>query len=496
MKQSLQLKLSQHLTLTPQLQQSIRLLQMSTVELNQELERYLLENPMLERDEAGDQDAVPLAGTSASGTQDALSASNHGADGLEGGDGVDGAAGEPLDDRRPMETLDDSPWGDAPRAAASPDDEREDAQLPAPETSLQEHLLSQLMLLPLSTADRQWAAMIVAHIDDDGYLSATVDELAELAVPHMTDDTAEARDQLQIALRHVRNMDPVGVGAQTLAECLALQLAALQRQDETVDLAMRVVSEHLDALAVRDFTRIRRLLRCSDTELRVARELIVTLDPKPGRRFSSADIRYVVPDVVVRRVRGRWSVALNHDVLPRLRVNQYYAKLLQQHRSGDGKNLAGQLQEARWLVKNIQQRFDTILRVSQAIVDRQRHFFDHGDVAMRPLVLREIADIVELHESTISRVTTQKYMMTPRGIYELKYFFGSSLSTEEGGECSSTAIRAMIRQLVQAEDNRKPLSDNSISDLLAAQGIVVARRTVAKYREAMQIQPASQRRSL
>jgi RNA polymerase sigma-54 factor len=249
-------------------------------------------------------------------------------------------------------------------------------------------------------------------------------------------------------------------------------------------------------LAAKDFTRLKKLLRCDDRTLRHAREIITSLDPKPGRRFSTADIRYVVPDVIVRRSRGKWIASLNREAVPRLRVNQQYARLLQQNRAGDGKNLAGQLQEARWLVKNVQQRFDTILRVSQAIVDRQRHFFDHGEVAMRPLVLREIAEIVGLHESTISRVTSQKYMMTPRGTFELKYFFGSSLSTEEGGACSSTAIRALIRQFVHAEDSKKPLSDHRISDLLAAQGIVVARRTVAKYREAMQIQPASQRRAI
>jgi RNA polymerase sigma-54 factor len=230
--------------------------------------------------------------------------------------------------------------------------------------------------------------------------------------------------------------------------------------------------------------------------LRQARELILTLDPKPGRDFGQGETRYIVPDVLVKKSGGRWVAQLNQDAMPKLRINKMYADILQASRDPSGKNLAGQLQEARWLIKNVQQRFDTILRVTQAIVDRQKHFFEHGEVAMRPLVLREIADTVGLHESTISRVTTQKYMLTSRGIFELKYFFGSSVSTDTGGACSATAIRALIKQLVQAEDGKKPLSDHRISDILGQQGIMVARRTVAKYRETLQIQPANLRKSL
>jgi len=249
-------------------------------------------------------------------------------------------------------------------------------------------------------------------------------------------------------------------------------------------------------LAARDFTKLKRMHGLDDGQLRAARALITGLNPKPGSDFTPLETRYVVPDVIVRRVKGRWITTLNQEAMPKLRVNKMYADILQRNRDSGGQQLSGQLQEARWLIKNVQQRFETILRVSQAIVDRQKHFFEHGDVAMRPLVLREIADTVGLHESTVSRVTTQKYMLTPRGIYELKYFFGSHVATETGGAASSTAIRALIKQLVGAEDPKKPLSDSRISDILAQQGIVVARRTIAKYREAMQIHPASQRKSI
>jgi RNA polymerase sigma-54 factor len=263
----------------------------------------------------------------------------------------------------------------------------------------------------------------------------------------------------------------------------------------TRDLALTIVSQHLELLAERNFAKLKKLTGCDDDALRAAHALIARLDPHPGAQHSAEETRYVLPDVVVRKIRGHWSVALNPEAMPRLRINQLYASILQQHR-GQGGGLTGQLQEARWLIKNVQQRFDTILRVSQAIVDQQRQFFDHGEVAMRPLTLREIADQLELHESTVSRVTTQKYMATPRGVFELKYFFGSHVSTDTGGAASSTAIRALIRQLVEAEDRKKPLSDARIAELLGQQGIVVARRTIAKYRESLNIPPVSLRKTI
>ena len=485
MKHSLQLKLSQHLTLTPQLQQSIRLLQLSTVELNQELERYLAENPLLEREDVpGAQD----------GGQDSAPPPN-------------GAATQPEsetlpsgDERReePSSLAEDHGFGDEHSATGSSsrrdDDDRDDfTQFAAAEPTLHEHLLQQISLTGLTPRDKLIAEFIVGHLDEDGYLKPELEELRESAIAAMSDVEIE---ELQIALRHVHNLEPTGVGARDAGECLELQLAALPECTPHRDKAIELVTRHLDVLAARDFNRLKRLLAVTEDELRDIRALVLTLDPKPGRAFGQGDVRYVVPDVVVRKTAGRWTASLNRDAMPRLRINKMYADILQASRENGGKHLAGQLQEARWLIKNVQQRFDTILRVTQAIVDRQKNFFEHGEVAMRPLVLREIAESVSLHESTISRVTTQKYMLTPRGIFELKYFFGSHVSTDTGGACSATAIRALIKQLVAAEDVRKPLSDHRISDILAQQGIQVARRTVAKYREALHIQPANLRKSI
>jgi len=287
------------------------------------------------------------------------------------------------------------------------------------------------------------------------------------------------------------DFDPPGIG-RSASECLALQLAN-QAESKTRDLALRIVRKHLDQLAARDYVRLRKAVACSEDELREAQTLIRSLNPRPGAQYSPSETRYVVPDVVVRKVRGQWTASLNGEAMPKLRINRLYADILQGQR---GSGLASQLQEAKWLIKNVQQRFETIQRVSQAIVDRQRQFFEHGEVAMRPLTLREIADQLGLHESTISRVTTQKYMATPRGVYELKYFFGSHVATEAGGAASSTAIRALIKQLVGAEDGKKPLSDAQLAEILGQQGIVVARRTVAKYREALNIPPVNLRKSI
>jgi RNA polymerase sigma-54 factor len=294
----------------------------------------------------------------------------------------------------------------------------------------------------------------------------------------------------------LQNLDPPGIGARSAMECLALQL--LSRDDSPQrKLALAIVRKHLEQLAARDFVRIRKSLGCDDAELREAQALIRSLNPRPGAPYAPIDTRYVVPDVTVRKVHSQWVVSLNRDAMPRLRINRLYADILQRHRSGNGSSggLAGQLQEAKWLIKNVQQRFDTILRVSQAIVDRQRAFFDHGDVAMRPLTLREIAETVSLHESTISRVTTHKYLASPRGIFELKYFFGSHVATDSGGAASSTAIRALIKQLIGAENGKKPLSDSRLAEILGEQGIVVARRTVAKYRELLGIPPVNLRKA-
>jgi len=488
MKHSLQLKLSQHLTLTPQLQQSIRLLQLSTVELNQELERYLAENPLLERTDFAGGEESPAAPPPPNGQ------------GAEGGESE--AQPTAADDRRDEQPslneersgFDDEPSQMAGSSSRRDDDDRDDfTQFAAAEPSLQEHLLQQISLTGLTPRDKLIAEFVIGHLDEDGYLKQDLEELRESALAAMSDVEIE---ELQIALRHVQNLEPTGVGARDVAECLELQLRAMPAETAHRDTALELVTRHLDVLAARDFNKLKRLLSVDEDELRDIRALVLTLDPKPGRAFGQGDVRYVVPDVLVRKAGGRWTASLNRDAMPRLRINKMYADILQASRENGGKHLSGQLQEARWLIKNVQQRFDTILRVTQAIVDRQKNFFEHGEVAMRPLVLREIAESVSLHESTISRVTTQKYMLTPRGIFELKYFFGSHVSTDTGGACSATAIRALIKQLVAAEDGRKPLSDHRISDILAQQGIQVARRTVAKYREAMHIQPANLRKSI
>jgi RNA polymerase sigma-54 factor len=480
MKHSLQLRLSQHLTLTPQLQQSIRLLQLSTLELSQELERILQENPLLEREDGIREQPAPPMDTPTPVSESTPSQETAASE-------TESAAPEP--DNTEFSALDDAPAGGTYR------DDGEDGeyqQVAADAPTLRAHLLAQLSLTKLSERDRKLVALLIDSLDDGGYLTQSPEELVALLPPELE---VELED-LQIALKHLQNLEPAGVGARTLSECLVLQLAALP--PDTLHLAetLEMARNHLEALASRDFVRLKKLLHCDDATLRAVQKLIIGLNPKPGRNFSVEETRYVVPDVIVKKIKGVWVAALNPDAMPKLRINRLYAEILQRNRNAGSQQLSSQLQEAKWLIKNVQQRFDTILRVSQAIVDRQRHFFEHGEVAMRPLVLREIAETLDLHESTVSRVTTQKFMHTPRGIFELKYFFGSHVTTEAGGSASSTAIRALIKQLVSAENTRKPLSDGQISEILSQQGIMVARRTVAKYRESMQILPVNLRKSI
>jgi RNA polymerase sigma-54 factor len=472
MKPSLQLKLSQHLALTPQLQQSIRLLQLSTLELEQELEKYLLENPLLERDE---ETYSPLSAPEPPAAAKDEEKKSEEEPATASGD-EESWLGEPESDS-----------GYSNSSGSFDDDDGDFHDVQAATTSLREHLSWQLGLMGLPARDRTLVQCLIDALDDDGYLTQSLEDLAE----SLPAELEIGFDELKIALRHLQNFDPTGVGARDARECLVLQLNALP-QDGTRDLALSIVSEHLDLLAGRDFARLKRLTGRDDEQLREAQLLIRGLDPRPGARFAVLDARYITPDVVVRKLRGQWAVSVNGDAYPRLRVNSLYAQILSRQR---GSGLSGQLQEARWLIKNVQQRFDTILRVAQAIVDRQRQFFEHGEVAMRPMVLREIADALGLHESTVSRVTTQKYMATPRGIFELKYFFGSHVATEVGGACSATAIRALIKQLVGAENAKKPLSDSQIADMLGQQGIVVARRTIAKYRESLGIPPVKLRKT-
>jgi RNA polymerase sigma-54 factor len=478
MKHSLQLRLSQHLTLTPQLQQSIRLLQLSTLELNQELERILQENPLLERDDDSREQPVSVADTAARDAEPEPATEAEAPATEDPAAETDDAQARVLDDAPLPGYRDDGEDGEHQQVAAE-----------AP--SLRAHLLSQISLTNLSGRDHRLVALLIDSLDDDGYLTQSLEELTAL----LPAELEVGLDELQIALKHLQHLEPAGVGARSLGECLALQLAALPPDTPHLGDALETVRNHLEVLAARDFTRLKKLLRCDDAALRATQKLITGLNPKPGRNFSPDETRYVVSDVIVKKLKGVWLAALNPDAMPRLRINHLYAEILHRNRNAGSQQLASQLQEAKWLIKNVQQRFDTILRVAQAIVDRQRQFLEHGEVAMRPLVLREIAAVLDLHESTVSRVTTQKYMHTPRGIFELKYFFGSHVTTEAGGAASSTAIRALIKQLVAAENASKPLSDGQISEILSQQGIMVARRTIAKYRESLQILPANMRKS-
>lgn len=507
MKAALQLRVSQQLLLTPQLQQSIRLLQLSTLDMNQEIERMLLENPMLEREEgdsgehddsSGDDNSNETIATAEAATAEEAVAAPSAAE-----DSAASATDQPASDEQgAWDEGYASDWGSGGGSSSRDDDDDQDGgQVQAAERSLADHLQEQIALSPFDDRTRALVNFLVDALDVNGYLDHSLEELLALLPPEAAFDLEE----LTIALRHLQSLDPVGVGARDLAQCLALQLTALAAEedegaaaDEAVRvLALAIVEQHLDLLGERNFVALRRALGCDEEQLRVACELIRSLNPRPAAQYAPDETRYVIPDVLVRKHNGQWVVHLNEDVMPRLQVNALYAGLLQQNRNLDGAaTLSGQLQEARWLIKNIQQRFDTILRVSRAIVDRQRRFFDYGEVAMKPLTLREIAEEVDLHESTISRVTTQKYMATPRGVFELKYFFGSQVATDSGGAASSTAIRALIRQFVDAEDRKKPLSDTKIAELLNEQGIVVARRTVAKYRGVLNIAAVSQRKTL
>jgi RNA polymerase sigma-54 factor len=342
----------------------------------------------------------------------------------------------------------------------------------------------------LSARDRALSELIIDALDDNGYLEEPLDEIHARLPPELEVEI----DEMRTALSLVQSLDPAGVGARSAAECLALQIRRFPGVPMvTRRMALRIVEGYLSWFAQREFNKLKKALDCDDEDLREAQVVIRQCNPHPGAAFASSVSDYVVPDVIVRNTKAGWSVTLNHEVMPRLRVNSLYASLLKQGKSDS--QMGAQLQEAKWLIKNMRQRFDTILRVAQAIVDRQRNFFSHGAVAMRPLVLREIADTLGLHESTISRVTTQKYMLTPHGMFELKYFFGSHVATEAGGEASSTAIRALIAQLTGAEDPKNPLSDSKIAEMLGEQGMVIARRTVAKYREALKIPPVSLRKS-
>jgi RNA polymerase sigma-54 factor len=516
MKQNLQLKISQNLALTPQLQQSIRLLQLSSLELNQELDTILQENPLLEladgEDDFNDEPNTVIAEQANAEAVDA--------------DGVQGAEIE-LDDAFSnidyqevtsvaAETTDEIPvakddfsatdfdadyeeygsasqWDEGGRQNNSDDDDGDYSRQELVSASLREHLLSQLKLMPLSERDQTLVLLIIDSINEDGYLEESLEDMTDGLPLELEVELLE----LQTALKLIQHLDPPGIGALNLQDCIMLQLNILPKTTEYLSLAKSIVQQHLAVLANKDFAKLRKLLSCDEAALKGAQTLIKQQNPRPGSSFAqlSRD-HFIAHEVIVKKVKGIWVATLNDGVIPKLRVNQVYADIMKRNRDSSNQYLQSQMQEAKWMIKNIQQRFSTILRVSQAIVDRQRNFFEHGEVAMRPLVLREIADELELHESTISRVTTHKYMLTPRGVFELKYFFGSHVATDAGGSASATAIRALIKQMVSAENVKKPLSDNQFTEILAKQGIIVARRTIAKYRESLNIPPANLRKTL
>ncbi|RQO50424.1 RNA polymerase sigma-54 factor [Variovorax sp. KBW07] len=532
MKQGLSLRVSQHLALTPQLQQSIRLLQLSTLELSQEVEQMLDENPFLERtaeeaareefgldavdtpiprDEAGEAAESDFASAPASSTTTTASETASAPD-------ADGPAAEIAEREPDWEgdgtvdmAPDDSEWGsDAPaRQNNLGEDGRADAtELARSQESLQSFLHRQALSLRLNENDSAALRFLIESLNDDGYLEDSLPALASGLAGDDNDQFDDLVHHFQVALGLLQSLEPVGVGARDLGECLGIQLRALAAEDRDADedqaqvykIAIAICKQPMELLARRDFKRLATLTRSNEDVVRLALQIIARLEPKPGRRFVDVERNIVIPDVIVTKTgRGtniKFRVMLNPEVMPRLRVHDIYAGALKSHKGEGSQALSQRLQEARWFIKNIQQRFDTILRVSNAIVERQKSYFVHGELAMRPLVLREIADELGLHESTISRVTTAKYMATPFGTVELKYFFGSALGTETGGNASSTAVRALIKQFVSSESIKKPLSDSQISEMLKEQGIECARRTVAKYREALRIAPANLRKAL
>jgi len=496
--------MGQQLTMTPQLQQAIRLLQLSTLDLQQEIQEALDSNPMLEREEDGEDfdNSDPMAESiekkSESPTTDSPEHSepdNHyeepinTVENLEDGDWAD---------RIPNELPVDTAWEDIYQTSASSlpsndDDEWDFTTRTSSGESLQSHLLWQLNLAPMSDTDRLIAATLIDCINPQGYLDETLEEVLESFDPELGIEL----DEVEVVLRRIQQFEPAGIGARDLRECLLLQLRQLPERTEWLSEAVRLVSDHLDILGARDYSLLMRRMKLKEDELRQIIDLIQSLNPRPGSQIEAGEPEYVVPDVIVRKHNGRWLVELNQEAMPRLRVNAQYAGFVKRaDSSADNTFMRNQLQEARWFIKSLLSRNETLMKVATQIVEHQRGFFEHGDEAMKPLVLHDIAEAVGMHESTISRVTTQKFMHTPRGIYELKYFFSSHVSTAEGGECSSTAIRAIIKKLVAAENQKKPLSDSKIAGLLEAQGIQVARRTVAKYRESLGIAPSSERKRL
>lgn len=505
MKQSLQLRIGQSLTMTPQLQQAIRLLQLSTLELQTEIQEALESNPMLEvEDEGGGTEALESErskeSVSPTDEQDSFS-SNSGETQDSTGSDADNDYGADDNQTIPEDLPVDTAWEDiydmqtATTGSAGDEDKAQEflENQSGEANALIEHLLWQLQLTPLSDTDRAIAMAVIDAIDEDGYLSESIEDIHAGLAGALDIEL----DEVEAVLHLVQHFDPVGVASRDLKECLLLQLDQFDTRLPEVKGARLIVKDFLDLLGSHDYARLKRFTKFSEEELGDIIRFIRSLNPKPGATIASKAAPYIVPDVFVRKINKRWVVELNPDTAPKLRINPLYASYVSRgDRGTDNTYMKNNLQEARWFIKSLQSRNETLLRVATAIVAHQRNFLEYGDEGMKPLVLRAIADELELHESTISRVTTQKYMHTPRGVFEFKYFFSSHVGTSDGGECSSTAIRAMIKKLIDGEDPRKPLSDNKLAELLVKQGINVARRTVAKYREAMVIAPSNERKRL
>lgn len=476
MKQGLQLRLSQQLAMTPQLQQAIRLLQLSTLELQQELQQALESNPLLEQIDTHEE--IDTRETQDSETLDT-------ADALE-------------QKEMPEELPLDASW-DTIYTAGTPSGtsgDYIDNELPVYQgettQTLQDYLMWQVELTPFSDTDRAIATSIVDAVDDTGYLTVPLEDILE----SMGDEEIDI-DEVEAVLKRIQRFDPVGVAAKDLRDCLLIQLSQFDKTTPWLEEARLIISDHLDLLANHDFRTLMRVTRLKEDVLKEAVNLIQSLDPRPGQSIQTGEPEYVIPDVLVRKHNGHWTVELNSDSIPRLQINQHYASMCNNARNdGDSQFIRSNLQDAKWLIKSLESRNDTLLRVSRCIVEQQQAFFEQGEEYMKPMVLADIAQAVEMHESTISRVTTQKYLHSPRGIFELKYFFSSHVNTEGGGEASSTAIRALVKKLIAAENPAKPLSDSKLTSLLSEQGIMVARRTVAKYRESLSIPPSNQRKQL
>lgn len=489
LKPSLQLRLGQQLTMTPQLQQAIRLLQLPALELQQQVREALEQNVMLESDDDGDDpdgaESLESLGadvpTRTAGPEEAAGAADPDAAGPEPDTDAAEAAADDWESNSAQQSEVASWNGDDDRALELSDRSGE---------SLREHLLWQLQLGSLGTRELAIATLIVDAINDDGYLADSLDDICAALAPELVVD----RMEVEAALRHVQACDPVGVGARSVGECIELQLLQLSADVPCRTLALDIARQHLDLVAAQQYGPLRRLLRATEEDLSVALALVRGCHPRPGSTIQPAEPDYVVPDVYVRRSAEGWAVELNMGALPRVRVNQAYAGLVT--RAADHAVMRTQLQEARWLLRSLEIRNETMLKVARCIVERQVAFLNHGEEAMEPMVLRDVAEAVELHESTISRVTTGKYMHTPRGVIEFRYFFSSHVAGTDGAELSSTAIRAKIRKLIQAENTETPLSDSRIAEVLSTDGVQVARRTVAKYRESMNIAPSSERRRM